>query len=94
MSHVEIHAPGVGEKPSVARRFIMSTVMQIKHTAPLDMKEMVSNLVGKPGGGMIRLVLIHQESVFGFKSENTVQHLSSPRRIEEPSAGGVRDLPA
>jgi hypothetical protein len=50
--------------------------------------------VGKPGGGMIRPVLIHQESVFGLKSENTVQHLSSPRRIEPPSAGGVRDLPA
>jgi hypothetical protein len=50
--------------------------------------------VGKPGGGMIRLVLIHQESVFGFKSENTVQHLSSPRRIETPSTGDERDLPA
>jgi hypothetical protein len=50
--------------------------------------------VGKPGGGMIRMVLIHQESVFGFKSKNTVQHLSPLRRIEAPSAGGVRDLPA
>jgi hypothetical protein len=50
--------------------------------------------VGKPGGGMIRLILIHQESIFGFKSENTVQHLSSPRLIEEPSAGDVKDLPA
>jgi hypothetical protein len=40
--------------------------MQIENAAPLDVKEMVSNLVGKPGGGMVRLVLVDQESVFGF----------------------------
>jgi len=72
MSHVEVHAPSVGEKSSVARRFIVSSVVQIENASPLDVKEMVSNLVGKPGRGMIRPVLIHQESVFGFKSENTV----------------------
>ena len=72
----------------------MSPMVQIKKAAPLDVKEMVSNLVGKQGGGMIGLVLIHQESVLGFKSENTVQHLSSPRQIEAPSAGDVKDLPA
>ena len=94
MSHVEVHAPGVGEKSSVARRFIVSSVVQIENASPLDVKEMVSNLVGKPGRGMIRPVLIHQEPVFGFKSENTVQHLSSLRRIETPSAGGLKDLPA
>ena len=94
MSHIEVHAPGIGEKSSVARRFIVSSVVQIEHTSTLDMKEMVSNLVSKPGGGMIRLVLIDQESVFGFKPENTVQHFSSPRWIETPSAGDVRDLPA
>ena len=94
MSHVEVHAPGVGEKSSVARRFIVSSVVQFQNASPLDVKEMVSNLVSKPGGGMIRLVLIDQESVFGFKSENTVQHFSSPRRIETPSAGDVTDLPA
>jgi hypothetical protein len=33
---------------------------------------MVSNLVGKPGRGMVGAILIHQESVFGFESENTV----------------------
>jgi hypothetical protein len=92
MSHVEVHAPGVGEKSSVARRFIVSSVVQIKHAAPLDMKEMVSNLVGKPGRGMVGLVLIHQEPVFRFESENTVQHLSSPRQIEAPPAGGGKDL--
>ena len=94
MSHVEVHAPGVGQKSSVAGWFIVPSMVQIEHAAPLNVKEMVSNLVGKPGGGMIRPVLIHQESVFGFKSENTVQHLNSPRRIEAPSAGDVKDLPA
>ena len=94
MSHVEVHAPGIGEKSSVARWFIVPTMMQIQHATTLNVKQMVANLVGKPGRGMVRLVLIHQESVFGFKSENTVQHLSLPRQIEAPSAGGVRDLPA
>ena len=68
MSHIEVHTPGVGKKSSVARRFIVSSVVQIENAAPLDVKEMVSNLVGKPGGGMVRPVLIHQESVFGLKS--------------------------
>jgi hypothetical protein len=94
MSHVEVHASSVGEKSSVARRFIVSSVVQIENASPLNVKEMVPNLVGKPGRGMVRLVLIHQESVFGFKSENTVQHLSSPRQIEMPLAGDERDLPA
>jgi len=92
MPHVEVHTPGVREKSSVAGGFIVSPVVQIEHTTPLNVKEMVANLVGEPGGGMIRLVLIHQESVFGFQSENTVQHLNSPRRIEAPSAGAVKDL--
>ena len=87
MSHVEVHAPGVGEKSPVARRFIMPAMVQIENATPLDVKEMVSNLVGKPSGRMIGLVLIHQEAIFGFKSKNTVQHLSSPRRIEATSAG-------
>lgn len=93
MSHVKVHAPGVGEKSSIARRFIMSSVVQIENASPLNVKEMVSNLVGKPGGGMVRPVLIHQESVFGFESEDTVQHLNSPQRIEVPSARGVKGLP-
>jgi hypothetical protein len=94
MSHIEVHAPGVGEKSSVAGRFIVPPVVQIEDASPLNVKEMVSNLVGKPDRGMIRPLLIHQESVFGFKSENTVQHLNAPRRIEAPSAGGVKGLPA
>ena len=94
MSHIEIHTPSVGEKSPVAGRFIVSSVMQVEHASSLNVKEMVSNLVGKPGGGMVRPVLIHQESVFGFESENTVQHLNSPQRIEVPSARGVKDLPA
>jgi hypothetical protein len=93
MSHIEVHAPGVREKSSIARRFVVSPVMQIEDTSPLDVKEMVSNLMCKPGRGMIGPLLIHQESVFGFKSKNTVQHLNSPRRIEAPSAGGEKGLP-
>jgi hypothetical protein len=94
MPHVEIHAPGIGEKSSVTWRFIMSPVVQIEDASPLNVKEMISNFVGKPGGGMIRPVLIHQEPVFGFKSENTVQHLNQPRQIEALSEGAVTGPPA
>ena len=93
MPQVEIHTPGIGEKSSIAGWFIMAPMVQIQDATPLNVKEMVSNLVGKPGGGMVGLVFVHQESVFGFQSENTVQHLSSPRLIEVPSAGVVRNLP-
>lgn len=94
MSHIEVHTPGIGEKPPVAGRFIMPSMVEIQHATPLDVKQVVSNLVGKPGGRVIGLVLIHQESVFGFKPENTVQHLSSPRRVEVTSARDVTDLTA
>jgi len=94
MSHVEVHAPRVGEKPSIARRFIVSTMVQIEDASPLNMKEMIPNFVGKPGGGMIGPVLIHQEPVFGFKSENTVQHLNQPRQIEALSGEAVTGPPA
>ena len=67
-------------------------MVQIENASPLDVKEMVSNLVGKPGRGMVGPVLIHQEPVFGFESEDTVQHLNSPQRIEAPLAGGAKDL--
>jgi hypothetical protein len=92
MSHIEVHAPGVREKSSIARRFIVSPVVKIEDASTLNVEEMVSNLVREPGRGMIGPLLIHQESVFGFESENTVQHLSSPQRIEAPLAGGVKDL--
>jgi hypothetical protein len=49
--------------------------------------------VGEPGGRMIGLLLIHQQSVFGFKPKDTVQHLNAPRQSEAPSAGGVQGLP-
>ena len=50
----------------------MPPMVQIENATPLGVKEMVSDFVGKPRGSMIGLVLIHQESVFGFKAENTV----------------------
>ena len=72
----------------------MSSVMYIEDPTLLDVKQVVSDLMGKPGGRMVRLLLVNQQSVFGFESKNTVQHLSQPQRIEAPSAGGVKDLPA
>jgi hypothetical protein len=59
MSHIEVHAPGVREKSSIARRFIVSPVVQIEDASTLDVKEMVSDFVRKPGGGMIGPLLIH-----------------------------------
>ena len=58
MAHVEIYPPGIFEKSSVARRFIMSAVVKVKHAEALDPKNMVSNLMGKSGRRMIRAILI------------------------------------
>jgi hypothetical protein len=93
MAHVQIHTPGVRQKSSVAGRFIVPSMVQIEDASPLNVKEMVSDLVGEPGGGMVGPLLIHQKPVFGFKPENTVQHLNSPRQTEARPVGGVTGPP-
>ena len=40
--------PGVGQKPAIARRLIMTAVVQIENTPPLDMEDMIANAMGKP----------------------------------------------
>ena len=94
MPHVEIHPTGIGEKTAVAGWLIMASVMEVQHTPLLDMEDVVTNPVRQPGWGMFGAVLIDQQPIFRLKPENTVQHLSSPLRIEGPSAGDVKDLPA
>jgi hypothetical protein len=49
MSHVKIDSAGIREKASIPRRFIVPSVVEIEHPTPLNMEEMVANLVGKPG---------------------------------------------
>ena len=51
MAHVEIDAPGIGEKSAVPGRFIVPAMMQVEHAAPLDLKKwsriLVANQVGE-----------------------------------------------
>ena len=91
MSHVQIDTTGIGQKTAVTGRLVVSPVMDIENTALLNVKEVVSNLMRKPGGRMFGLFLIDQEPVLGFKPENTVEHISPPPRIEGISAGDVKD---
>jgi hypothetical protein len=66
MPHVHIDSSGVGEKPPIARRLIMPSMVQIEHTPPLDLKEMVTNLMRKPRWGMVWSILVDQESIFSL----------------------------
>ena len=52
----------------------MSPMVQIQYTLTLDAKDVVADLVSKPGGGMIGAVLMNEETVFGLQAENAVQH--------------------
>ena len=55
----------------------MASMVQVEHTAPLNMEQMVTNLMRKPCRGMVRVVLMDKESVFRFQAENTIQHVTT-----------------
>jgi hypothetical protein len=50
MTHVKINTTGVREESPVARGLIVASMVQIEHTSVLNMKEVISNSVCKPGG--------------------------------------------
>src|SRR5215471_2157413 len=50
MPHVEIDTTRIRQEPAVAGRFVMSPMMQVKHALPLDMKQIIADLVREPGG--------------------------------------------
>lgn len=56
----------------------MSSMVEVEHTPPLNMEEVVADLVGKPGRRMVWPILVDQEPIFGFKAKNTVQHRTRP----------------
>ena len=75
MPHIDVDTARIGEKPAVARRFVMAPVVQVAAPSPFDMKNVVANTLRHPGGRMVGTILVHQEAVFRFKSEDTIQHI-------------------
>lgn len=84
MPHIEIDAAGIGQKPAVTRGLIMAAMVQIEDTTLLHMEQMIADFVGKPGRRMIGPLLIDQEPVFRFESEDAVQHLTLSPEAEDP----------
>jgi hypothetical protein len=41
-------------------------MVQIQHAAPLDLEQMITNLLRKPRWGMVRSILVDQESIFSL----------------------------
>lgn len=52
----------------------MAAMVEIKHPSTLDLEQMISDLMGKPGWGMVRPVLMDQEPVLGLQAKNSMQH--------------------
>lgn len=75
MSHIQVDPPAVGEKSPVSRRLIMASMVHVEHPSTLNLEQMISQLMGKPGWGMVRPVLMDQESVLGLQTKNTIQHM-------------------
>ena len=75
MPHIDVDTARIGQKPPVARRLVMTTMVKIEDSSPFDMKNVVANTLRHPGGRMVGTILVHQEAVFRFKSEDTIQHI-------------------
>ena len=44
----------------------MAAMVEIQHASTLNLEQMISDLMGKPGWGMVRPVLVDQEPILGF----------------------------
>jgi hypothetical protein len=49
MPHVEINPSGIRQEPAVPRRFVVPAMMQIQHALPLNVEDMITDLVREPG---------------------------------------------
>src|SRR5690349_3892115 len=94
MPHVEIDSSGVHQKAAVARRLVVAAMMQVEYPVTLRMKNMVADLVGKPGRRVVRAILMHEETVFGLQPKYPVQHGVRTMRLGCPWAGAGPAPPA
>jgi hypothetical protein len=74
MTHIQIDPACVGKESAVARRLIVTAVMQIKDTAPFNVEHLIANTMGEPGGRMLGPVLIDQEAILSFEAEDPIEH--------------------
>ncbi len=53
----------------------MAAMVEIQHSSTLNLEQMISDLMGKPGWGTIRSILVDQEPVLGLQTKNSMQHM-------------------
>jgi hypothetical protein len=72
VSHVEIETPAIKKKTSVARWFLVITVMQIDRARLGFAKQVVFDLCRPKLGIGVRLVFAQKTAVFGFNSNDPI----------------------
>lgn len=75
MSHIQVDPAAVRDKSPISRRLIMAAMVEIQHASTLNLEQMISDVMGKPGWGMVRPVLVDQEPILGFQTKNSMQHI-------------------
>jgi hypothetical protein len=50
MPHVEINPSAIRQETAVPRRLVVPAMMQIQHALPLNVENMITDLVREPGG--------------------------------------------
>jgi hypothetical protein len=75
MPHIQVDPPAVREKSPIPRRLIMAAMVEIQHSSTLNLEQMISDLMGKPGCRTIRSILVDQEPVLGLQTKNSMQHM-------------------
>lgn len=53
----------------------MAAMVEIQQASTLNLEQMISDVMGKPGWGMVRPVLVDQEPILGFQTKNSMQHM-------------------
>jgi hypothetical protein len=76
VAHIEIDAAGIGQKPSIPGRLIVSALVAIQHTSSLNAKDMVTQTMSDPCRRVLRAVLVNEQTIFGFQPKNAIQHIT------------------
>ena len=80
VTHIEIDAAGIGQEAPISRRLIVSALVAIQNTALLNPENMITQTMGNPCRRVFRAVLVNEQTIFGFKTENSIQHVTHSQR--------------
>ncbi len=58
----------------------MSALVAIQDATALNAKDMVTQTMGNPCRRVLRAVLVNEQTIFGFKPKNAIQHVTGLER--------------